>query len=67
MNDLAWGGLTHTGAVDALGNPIETTWFQTAVPSSTDRKRIVDNITIKLTGKDFTGTTKIQQGTNAGC
>jgi len=45
-NDLAWGGLTHTGAFDALGNPIETTWFQTAVPSSTDRKRIVDNITL---------------------
>ncbi len=66
-NDLAWGGLTHTGAVDASGNPIETTWFQTAVPSSTDRKRIVDNIAIELTGKDFTGTTKTQQGTNAGC
>lgn len=65
--DLAWGGLTHTGTYDALGNPIETTWFQSSVPSSTDRKRIVDTITIEQTGKDFSGTTKTQKGTNAGC
>ena len=65
--DLAWGGLTHTGKLDSSGNPIETAWFQTAFPSSVDRKRIVDNINIELTGKDFSGITKTQKGVNAGC
>ncbi|GIV36404.1 MAG: hypothetical protein KatS3mg032_0783 [Cyclobacteriaceae bacterium] len=65
--DLAWVGLTHTGVYDALGNPIETTWFQSSFPSATDRKRIVDTITIEQTGKDFSGTIKTQKGTNAGC
>lgn len=65
--DLAWGGLTHTGTYDASGNPIETTWFQSSVSSATDRKRIVDTVTIEQTGKDFSGLTKTQKGTNAGC
>lgn len=51
--DLVWGGLTHTGTFDASGNPIETTWFQSLFPSSTDRARIVNNIATELTGKDF--------------
>lgn len=65
--DLAWGGLTHTGKYDTSGNPIETTWFQATFPSSTDRKRVIDNISIEQTGKDFYGNTKAQKGGNAGC
>lgn len=65
--DLAWGGLTHTGKYDTSGNPTETTWFQNSIPNSIDRKRIVDTVTIEQTGKDFSGTTKTQKGTNAGC
>lgn len=65
--DLAWGGLTHTGQYDASGTPIESSWFKSAVPNATDRKRIVDVITVEQTGSTLQGVPKSQKGTNANC
>ncbi|WP_131537141.1 hypothetical protein [Pedobacter nototheniae] len=63
--DLAWGGLTHT--LDASGNPIETSWFKSAVPNPNDRKRILDNIQAEQYGKDTEGKLKAKRGRSANC
>ena len=65
--DLAWGGLTHTGKLNSAVMPIETPWFQSSFPNSSDRQRIIDVITIEQTGKDFYGNSKTKNGNNAGC
>lgn len=65
--DLAWGGLTHTGKFDNSGNPIETSWFQSTFPNATDRQRITDTIATEQTGKDFGGNSQPQKGSKGGC
>ena len=65
--DLAWGGLTHTGEYDSSGVPIESSWFKSAIPNATDRKRIVDVVTIEQTGTTLQGVPKSQKGINANC
>ena len=61
--DLAWGGLTHYQTPPNN----ETALFLQKVPSSTDRVRILDIISIELTGKDFYGNTSTKKGSNSGC
>ena len=63
--DLAWGGLTHS--LDASGNPTETSWFKSAVPDASDRKRIMDNIQAEQYNKDSEGNYKAKQGNTSSC
>lgn len=61
FRDLAFGGLTH------LENGSEMDIFKQMVPSATDRRRIVNTITIESEGKDLNGYAQNQTGDKLGC
>ncbi len=52
-DDMAWAGLQGTSAWNGLSSSVQS--------------RILDTISIELTGKDMNGNLKTQKGTNAGC
>ena len=51
--DMAWAGLQDTSTFKAL--------------PSADQKRILDTISVELTGNDVNGNSKTQKGKKAGC
>lgn len=61
--DLAWGGLTNY----QMPPNAETALFRQIVPSSADRARIRNTISVEQVGIDMSGATKTQKGKNAGC
>ena len=77
--DLAWGGLAEEIKTDRNGVRIkdqngaflmqDSSWFKKLVPNASDRRRIKDNISIELTGKDRNGNDKSnqQKGTKSNC
>lgn len=68
--------MTHWAKKDANGNDVldssgntvyeETSCFKTIYPNAADKSRIIDLITIELTGKDSNGNTRTRKGKSAG-
>lgn len=66
-NDLAWGGLTHTGQSDNNGFWMLTIWFQNAYPDPLTRSRIIETIAVEQSGRDMDGVKQIQSGSKSNC
>ncbi|PQA53404.1 hypothetical protein C5O19_24470 [Siphonobacter curvatus] len=60
-NDMAWGGLTHD-SVNSMSSS-----FMNAVPSASDRTRILHTLAIEQSGKDMNGNPQSQHGTKINC